>query len=1224
MGKIKKILENELVGGTQSTDVYPVTSTKAVYDEDNENLDSILKRRGTINVSTNYNADHTAEVLTLSQAIAKVPSSDRVLGFTMTFLSSDGWKNYQFIGTTIDNWTDINNWTSFVNDAQLKSNQDSIIEKLDTKVNTSDIVQQTGNSTTSVMSQKAVSHELSKKADAEQVNNSLYNLEKKIGDRVVVNGNVTNLPDEEDLTSVKKSEHNVIRLADRSYAPEKFSGKGYKILRKNIVDGNNILTQDMINEPNTIYEIRYDFDLNGQEIIVPDNCVLKFEGGYLSNGTLLGELCFSGDYIDVLRDISLQKIKNVSTIDYRYIFSNSLNNIFVVKNSKDLTKAINAYNSASDEQYWVITNTIVTDEITLTGTANLTIIGCNNAELIYATSVYSVKKSDNILDCIHNSYKLSNYDLFHDDFSSILFSGEKDVYSEDVDMQVYEYNDGIYSSLGSSSSLYSTITNDNNRYAGFKLSDMLLNKLFGTTTLSECNLSVEKCVNIKLDYTTGYWNYRTSIHSINNGYVYFKNTNSEHAWYTYNGDAFYNTPMRYSIINCILLKDSETITIDENNILYSPMSSVNLYRTDEGTSLFNIAKDSTVDILNLTIKYAYYAVNSKRTTHIKNCKFLNNFIALYLDGATNSTIKSNKFLNSYASALQTKYSDNTSFIFNEVKNSGLIDRNRRYAVNFSYSNNGLIAYNSFVNFYTAIGLTAGREHLENKYNCAAICYNKLCIEEDYINNLNSITDYGVIYLAPFQKGTCSINGVIYNRSKIHANIICNSCGSYKGYGIYLDDGAYNTSVTDNYVIGVNTGITMRTVASASNPYNNTNNEVSYNIVVNGIYNVGKPAEGDDNWNINYNFIVTNSPYYSTFTNLSAIEENKFLIVRFFSIKENVLYIPTTLFYHLFYNAKVDWFISKNIAETNIGSSSTIKESAVMSTRAKSNVPANSKYLKINIQGVTTNNLMYEITIITYFSVLKLAELSYDPIYKQFRYVTNLNGDTFKAFYYKYDEENQILQLLIESNKTNAFDTLKVLALSYFSGTLQPSSSAETTSISYINGKLAYPCSMLSTYYEGLDDVNIKEWTVGCSIYEYASTNRFINSNICFTKHKDLMVTIDDYNDHAPKIPYIFSSVNDAKYGRNFDKILYYKNKALIQGYAIDEDKTQYKEYDLLGKPILSESGTFEQKPTVEQGVGIGFAYFCTNKQTEEGTTNGIMIYHKGGNVWVDALGRVVS
>lgn len=43
MGKIKKILENELVGGTQSTDVYPITSTKAIYDENNVRLDDILK-----------------------------------------------------------------------------------------------------------------------------------------------------------------------------------------------------------------------------------------------------------------------------------------------------------------------------------------------------------------------------------------------------------------------------------------------------------------------------------------------------------------------------------------------------------------------------------------------------------------------------------------------------------------------------------------------------------------------------------------------------------------------------------------------------------------------------------------------------------------------------------------------------------------------------------------------------------------------------------------------------------------------------------------------------------------------------------------------------------------------------------------------------------------------------------------------------------------------------
>lgn len=58
MGKIKKILENELVGGTQSTDVYPGTSVKAVYDENNERLDNIINE---IYSSTPTVADSSTE-----------------------------------------------------------------------------------------------------------------------------------------------------------------------------------------------------------------------------------------------------------------------------------------------------------------------------------------------------------------------------------------------------------------------------------------------------------------------------------------------------------------------------------------------------------------------------------------------------------------------------------------------------------------------------------------------------------------------------------------------------------------------------------------------------------------------------------------------------------------------------------------------------------------------------------------------------------------------------------------------------------------------------------------------------------------------------------------------------------------------------------------------------------------------------------------------------------
>jgi hypothetical protein len=88
------------------------------------------------------------------------------------------------------------------------------------------------------------------------------------------------LADDEDLVSVDKGESlSVLKFADRAFSPDRFSGKGYKILRRNIVGGKNILTQEMINQPDTIYEIRYDFDLDGAEISIPEGCILKFNGG---------------------------------------------------------------------------------------------------------------------------------------------------------------------------------------------------------------------------------------------------------------------------------------------------------------------------------------------------------------------------------------------------------------------------------------------------------------------------------------------------------------------------------------------------------------------------------------------------------------------------------------------------------------------------------------------------------------------------------------------------------------------------------------------------------------------------------------------------------------------------------------------------------------------------------------------------------------------------------
>ena len=59
------------------------------------------------------------------------------------------------------------------------------------------------------------------------------------------------------------------------------------ILAKNEIKGRNILSQAMINDGNTVYVIRYDFDLNNSEIVIPDNSVIEIKGGSLNYGTLV-------------------------------------------------------------------------------------------------------------------------------------------------------------------------------------------------------------------------------------------------------------------------------------------------------------------------------------------------------------------------------------------------------------------------------------------------------------------------------------------------------------------------------------------------------------------------------------------------------------------------------------------------------------------------------------------------------------------------------------------------------------------------------------------------------------------------------------------------------------------------------------------------------------------------------------------------------------------------
>ena len=57
MARIKKILENNLVGGNSNTEVYPVTSTRAIYNQEGIQLDEILNSLNETLVSYGRNID---------------------------------------------------------------------------------------------------------------------------------------------------------------------------------------------------------------------------------------------------------------------------------------------------------------------------------------------------------------------------------------------------------------------------------------------------------------------------------------------------------------------------------------------------------------------------------------------------------------------------------------------------------------------------------------------------------------------------------------------------------------------------------------------------------------------------------------------------------------------------------------------------------------------------------------------------------------------------------------------------------------------------------------------------------------------------------------------------------------------------------------------------------------------------------------------------------------
>lgn len=1011
------------------------------------------------------------------------------------------------------------------------------------------------------------------------------------------------LPDEEDITS---NDNDKLKLADRKYNPEQFSGKGYKILRKNIQGGKNVLSQSMINQQNTIYEIRYDYDLNDQEITIPEGSTLKFNGGSLSNGTLIN--CSSIDGNKVFRNIKLDNSVNVDNLSDS-IFGNDY---IIVNNELELQQAIQHFNESNLNITIYIRNNIYSSGLNITNKINtLKIIG---GKIIYSKQIINITKQNSETPT-HYIVKLSSDYSIMDQFQSdnkLLYCGENDTYMLNDKMKAYNISSNI-----EIDNLYESVTNED-VYIRAKIDNDLYTKLG--------DLDVEDCRNLIFTYTSAWVNFYVNVHHISEGYLYFKNIiNDSDVYNMYiNGDWLHNTKARYKILNSIKLLTSDTICVDKNNNLYIPKYITNVYYTDKGSYIIN--GSSNLEIYNCEFFGGDIQINNSNNLTVESCTFSNCYqsIVVPANSSNKISIQNSNFTDIYKEGIfVSNGNDNCNIINNYFKNTGIIIYNDGASINVN-SDNCYIYNNKIVNTYT--GIRVGNTRSFSSYNISAgIYHNEIIIEEDFINGNNTLNDLGVIYIFTHQNG----HNPLGDGTIVKENIIINKSSSNNANGIYFDDGAYNSSAIGNYIKGFSIGLTSRTVKSTSTPNNNLNknNKFEYNIIIEGIIVIGGRTDKIDLPVVYSNIIFTKTKLINIFTNLNE-QNNGVLLCNYYRLNGDTIYVPKSLISYLCSYIGLNSFISKKLLDIR-----TDREAGYLT---KVELPVDCEFQYLNDSNIS------------YKYVVTRFKLSYEDSKSITIYKLSINSDVFNLagevrtryisdrWYVdfvptsistfinliEYKIDNTYLYVRFSANtellnsafSSELYSKIWNQLLFGYCTAMKPTStlqgkSDDSTDISYIQSYCFQQDALcMKVYYENEGD---GEWKSLFNSSYYFSRN---NNNIFIEGKDKAKLLLFSYSTAAnPDVVYQFAS-KDLGIRKNISKF-YFKDNNSLKYY---NDGTVYN----INGDIDNTRGTFAQKPT--QGIQTGFAYFCTDKQTTEGSRDGIMIYYAGDNTWVDALGRIVS
>ena len=310
---------------------------KQIKIEDFFNQISLWKREDFINITDRYDEHY----IILLEAINLVPILQRKDGLVITFQdSSSTWKIYQFRGNITeflekDKWFDLSDYRNYITKSLLPDEEDITVLTPDKNGNSfltlknriynpaifngkgykfvrKNIINvELATIKISVINPTTLEGDIyfniNNRGTKVHLSPTIHNTTKLVAE--TIKDTLTTAYTDYEVTIVN-SVITLTRKYSGNISPTTFEmyNTGVRVIVEDstTIDERNIIIQEDINKTDTIYEIRYNFDLDGKTITIPKNCVLYFTSGKFYNGSInMDNTIVSTLYEDILSEVNI-------------------------------------------------------------------------------------------------------------------------------------------------------------------------------------------------------------------------------------------------------------------------------------------------------------------------------------------------------------------------------------------------------------------------------------------------------------------------------------------------------------------------------------------------------------------------------------------------------------------------------------------------------------------------------------------------------------------------------------------------------------------------------------------------------------------------------------------------------------------------------------------------------------------------------------------------------